>query len=210
MLTQRRRCGHQLERRSGRAQAIARAIQQRLGRALLGTASAFRYHMSELIDLTSDSTDGLYMYRNVGKASATGAEVGLEARFGGALGYANYTYQHAWDEATDQVLSNSPSHMVKAGISAPLANRVGGAFESRFESGRATLYGTRTGAYTLSNVHVWFSPFGSLAAEGGLQLSLRVNNLFNAEYATPGGVEHIQPAIEQDRRNLSAELRYRF
>ncbi len=115
-------------------------MQQRLGPALLGTASVFRYHMSELIDLTSDSTDGLYIYRNVGKASATGAELGLEARFGrGVLGYANYTYQHAWDEATDQVLSNSPSHMVKAGIAAPLASRVGGALEGRVESGRATV-----------------------------------------------------------------------
>ena len=100
--------------------------------------------------------------------------------------------------------------MVKAGIAAPLATRVGGALEGRVESGRATLYGTRTGAYALSNLHVWFSPFGSLAADGGLQLSLRVNNLFDAVYATPGGVEHLQPAIEQDRRNVSAELRYRF
>ncbi len=194
-----------------RGHTLELVMQQRLGPALLGTASVFRYHMSELIDLTSDSTDGLYIYRNVGKASATGAELGLEARFGrGVLGYANYTYQHAWDEATDQVLSNSPSHMVKAGIAAPLATRVGGALEGRVESGRATLYGTRTGAYALSNLHVWFSPFGSLAADGGLQLSLRVNNLFNAVYATPGGVEHVQPAIEQDRRNVSAELRYRF
>jgi outer membrane receptor protein involved in Fe transport len=72
------------------------------------------------------------------------------------------------------------------------------------------LYGTRTGTYALGNLHLWFSPLGSLAADRGLQVSVRINNLFNAMYATPGGVEHVQPAIEQDRRNVSAELRYRF
>jgi outer membrane receptor for ferric coprogen and ferric-rhodotorulic acid len=43
-----------------------------------------------------------------------------------------------------------------------------------------------------------------------LELSLRLNNVFDATFATPGGVEHRQAAIVQDGRNLSAELRYRF
>ena len=43
-----------------------------------------------------------------------------------------------------------------------------------------------------------------------LELSLRVNNVLDATYATPGGVEHRQAAITQDGRNLSVELRYRF
>jgi outer membrane receptor protein involved in Fe transport len=197
--------------REERGHTLELVVQQRLGPTLLGTASVFRYHINGLIDLTSDSTDGLLSYRNVGKASASGAELGLEARLGRrSLGYANYTYQHARDDATGQVLSNSPSHLVKAGISASLTSHVGGALEGRVESGRATLYGTRTSTYTLTNLHLWFSPFESLAADGALQLSLRVNNLFDAVYSTPGGPEHVQPAIEQDRRNVSAELRYRF
>ena len=74
-------------------------LQQRLGAALLGTASVFRYHMNGLIDPTFDATDSTYMYRNVGEASASGAELGLEARFAdGVLGYANYSYQRARDE----------------------------------------------------------------------------------------------------------------
>ncbi len=186
-------------------------VQQRLGAALLGTASVFRYQMSGLIDLTVDPADSLFVYRNVSEARATGAELGLEARFGdGMLGYGNYTYQHAWDEATGEVLTNSPSHLLKAGISAPFASWVGGGLEGRAESGRSTLYGTRTAAYAVGNLHLWFSPLGDMAGDGGLRLSLRVNNLFDAVYATPGGVEHVQPAIEQDRRNVSAELRYRF
>jgi hypothetical protein len=37
-----------------------------------------------------------------------------------------------------------------------------------------------------------------------------LNNLFDASFATPAGVEHRQAAIAQDGRTVSAELRYRF
>ena len=194
-----------------RGHTLELVLQQRLGPTLLGTASVFRYHMNGLIDPTFDATDSTYMYRNVGEASASGAELGLEARFaGGLLGYANYTYQRARDEATGEVLTNSPAHLVKAGVAAPLAGWVGAAVEGRGESGRTTLYGTSTGTYVLGSLYLWFSPLGGPAADGRLQLSLKVNNLFDATYATPGGLEHLQPAIEQDGRNVSAELRYRF
>ena len=197
--------------REEKGHTLELVVQQRLGAALLGTASVFRYRMNGLIDLVEDSTDGAFLYRNVGGASATGAELGLEARFGGGLlGYANYTYQHASDEATGDVLTNSPAHLLKAGLAAPFASWVGGALEGRGESGRTTVYGTRTRPYVLGGLYLWFSPLGGPAADGRLQASLKVNNLFDATYATPGGVEHVQPAIEQDRRNVSAELRYRF
>ena len=108
------------------------------------------------------------------------------------------------------MLTNSPTHLVKAGVAAPLASWVGGALEGRGESGRMTVYGTRTGSYVLGGMYLWFSPLGGTPADGRLQLSLKLNTLFNATYATPGGLEHLQPAIEQDGRNLAGELRYRF
>jgi iron complex outermembrane receptor protein len=193
-----------------RGHTLEFVLQQRLGPSLLGTASVFRYRLNGLIDPTFDPTDSSYTYLNAGEASAKGAEFGLEARFGdGVMGYANYSYQRTRDEGTREVLTNSPAHLVKAGVAAPLTSWFGGALEGRGESGRTTVYGTRTGAYALAGLYAWFSPLGG-ATDGRLQLSLRVNNLFDASYATPGGLEHLQPAIEQDRRNVSAELRYRF
>jgi hypothetical protein len=41
-------------------------------------------------------------------------------------------------------------------------------------------------------------------------MQLRFANVFNRAYSTPGGIEHRQPAIRQDGRNLIAELRYHF
>ena len=193
-----------------RGYTLELAVQQRMGAGLLGTASTFFYDIDGLIDLTVDPADEKYVYVNRGSYRASGAELGLEARFGaGVLGYGNFTYQHATDELTGERLTNSPAFMVKAGISAPFGQRLGGALEGRFESSRVTVYDTRTEAYAVENLHCWFSPGGRGSAER-LRLSLRINNLFNASYATPGGVEHLEPAIQQDRRNFSAELRYRF
>ncbi|HYC31248.1 MAG TPA: TonB-dependent receptor, partial [Gemmatimonadales bacterium] len=194
-----------------RAHTLEAVWQQRLGRGLFGTVSGFAYRAHGLIDLTVDSTDGLYVYRNVGRSEATGAEVGLEARFTGLTGYANYTYQHALDGSTDLVLTNSPAHLLKAGVAADLARSLGAALEARYESSRVTVYGTRTDAFGIANLNVWLSPLRrSTREDGRLLVSVRVSNLFDVDYANPGGVEHVQAAIAQDGRAVSAELRYRF
>jgi outer membrane receptor protein involved in Fe transport len=41
-----------------------------------------------------------------------------------------------------------------------------------------------------------------------LRASLAARNLFDAGYAYPGGVEHLQPAITQDGRTLGLSLEY--
>jgi outer membrane receptor protein involved in Fe transport len=84
--------------------------------------------------------------------------------------------------------------------------------DTRYESGRRTLAGTETDGVFVSDLHLLL-PARPSAARGVMQrleLSLRLNNVFDATFATPGGVEHRQAAIVQDGRNLSAELRYRF
>jgi outer membrane receptor protein involved in Fe transport len=192
-----------------RGYTLELVVQQRMGTALLGTASMFFYDIHGLIDLTVDPADGKYVYVNRASYQARGGELGVEARFGGGvLGYGNLTYQHASDEVTEGEVTNSPSYLAKAGISAPFGAGLGGALEGHFESSRMTVYATRTAAYAVGNLHLWFGPKSGPGDR--LQLSLRINNLFDASYATPGGLEHLQPAIQQDRRNLSGELRYRF
>jgi outer membrane receptor protein involved in Fe transport len=194
-----------------RARTLELVLQQRLAGSLLGTASVFRYDMDGLIDLTEDSTTGNLVYRNVGRARATGAELGLEVRLRpGALGYANYSYQNAHDQLTGARLTNSPAHVVKAGLSTPFARWIGGGLELRGESGRVTVVDTRTDDYVLGNLHLWVNPLGGGFDDARLQLSLRADNAFNTRYAAPGGLEHLQPAIAQDGRIVSAELRYRF
>ena len=186
--------------------------QQRLGPGLLGTVSLYDYRVKGLIDLTVDPADSMFVYRNQADAEAYGLEVGLDARFGrGVRGYASYAVQRTKDQVTGTTLSNSPTHQAKAGLSVPLGRWFRPAIEGRYESRRRTVYDTYSGDYLLTNLHLLVSPPAAAAGVlGRMELSLRVDNLFDVDYATPGGVEHLQPAIRQDGRTVSVQLTTRF
>jgi iron complex outermembrane receptor protein len=185
--------------------------QQRIGRGLLATVSGFHWAVDDLIQLTGFSPGTPSLVANEGRASADGIELGLDARFGDATaGYLNYTLQNAKDEAGVR-LTNSPTHLAKAGVGLGLG-MIRPAAELRYESGRTTIMGTRTDDYILANLHLVVSPpSGSrLGLLDNAELSIRVTNVFGTTYATPGGVHLRQAAIQQDGRNLLAEIRYRF
>jgi iron complex outermembrane receptor protein len=188
--------------------------QQRLASGLLGSVSLFDYDMNRLIDLTLDPADSLYQYRNVGDANADGFEAELQGRLrGGASTYLSYSYQVATDKGTGERLTNSPEHMLKSGATLELTGWLAAAVDARYETGRRTLAGTETDPVLVSDLHLLVPARSSAAGRGPLdrlELSLRLNNVFDAPFATPGGVEHRQAAITQDRRTVSAELRYRF
>jgi outer membrane receptor for ferrienterochelin and colicins len=202
------------ELRPETAQTVEAVWQQRLSTGLLGSVSLFHYDVRRLIDLTLDPVDSLFQYRNVGDAEAEGFEVELQGRLGtSGTGYLSYSFQDATDRRTGRWLTNSPRHMLKAGTTADLTRWLGAGMDTRYESGRRTLAGTETDPAFISDLH-FLLPAGSATSPRGpidrLELSLRINNLFDASYATPGGVEHRQAAISQDGRTVSAELRYRF
>ncbi|HUQ14495.1 MAG TPA: TonB-dependent receptor [Gemmatimonadales bacterium] len=195
------------------AQTMEAVWQQRLAPGLLGSVSLFHYDMKRLIDLTQDPADSLYQYRNVGDAKADGVEIELQGRLRSSVaGYLSYSYQEATDRDTGERLTNSPQHMLKAGTALDVTGWLGAAADTRYESGRRTLVGTETDPAIISDVHLLVpappAAAGSLLQR--LELSLRLNNVFDASFATPGGVEHRQAAIAQDGRTVSAELRYRF
>jgi outer membrane receptor protein involved in Fe transport len=161
--------------------------------------------MWDLIDFMQDPADSLFVYRNIADARAHGFEAELSGSLGGrGKGYLSYSYQHATDRATGERLSNSPLHMVKAGTGRDLTSWLTVGADVRYESSRRTLAGTETDPAFVSDLHLL------LPRRGRFEVSLRLNNVFDATYATPGGPEHRQAAIAQDGRTLSAELRYRF
>ena len=169
--------------------------------------------MRRLIDLTL-TPDSLYVYRNVGDARAHGFETELQGRMGtSGSGYLSYSYQKATDRTTGERLTNSPAHMVKAGAAVDVTKWLAAGVDTRYESSRRTLAGTETDPAFLTDLHL-LVPSRAAGGLGGmldrLELSLRLNNLFDTDFATPGGVEHQQAAILQDGRTVSAELRYRF
>ena len=190
--------------------------QQRLGGALFAAVSAYNYAVRDLIDTWRDPVDSLLQFRNIARVRANGGAVALNAAFGGTSAYASYALEGAVDAITGARLTNSPAHIAKVGLSAPLGRFALGGVEARYESSRRTVYGTETGPYVWTGLHLAIGPSLDAGRSDRLSLlqrwtlSLVVRNLLNTRYALPGGFEHLQDAIEQDGRTVSLQLRARW
>ena len=186
--------------------------QQRIGPAVLATVSAFHTGVSNLIDAVPDADSSVFANR--GSVHAHGLELGLDARFSRVTATLGYTYDHAVDAATDERLTNSPAHVIKLGLGAEVGRGLEPAIEARHEAGRRTVQDTWTDPSTVVDLTVGYLPRASRSGLGRLldrtRLTLSVRNLFDADYATPAGFEHLQPAIQQDGRLVRAELRLSF
>lgn len=180
--------------------------EQRLSSSLIGTVSVYQSRMTDLIDQVVDPATSLLQFQNRGTARTRGVELELTAVLpGGASGYASYSYAIATDLQTNQPLTNSPTQVAKLGASAPLLRwlRVSGEFF--YETGRLTVQDTNTGSSFLANATVLIEP-----PQMPVKLALQIRNIFNEQYATPGGFEHRQAAILQDGRSFSASVKCRF
>lgn len=177
--------------------------QQQFGRGWLGTMSLYHYEARGLIEAIDAN---LAKYANTGNAKAMGVEMGVQARPSQRMTwYGGYAYQNARDDESKVRLTNSPVHQLKGGLSMRVLSWLRPAAELRYESPRRTVIDTKTNAFVLTNAHLLIAPSGDRIA-----LSVRLNNVFNVNYAMPGGVGNRQAAIMQDGRNISVQLHYRF
>jgi len=125
--------------------------------------------------------------------------------------FLNYALQRTQDLDSRSELTNSPRHLLKAGISLPLASFLHASLRTRFESSRLTLQGNTTDLFTVTDLTLsmgWPSSFAGADHRilRGSRLSLQVRNLFDEAYATPAGFEHRQAAIAQDGRSVFVTL----
>lgn len=184
-------------------------LEQHLGKGGRLTATLFRYRITDLIEfITLPSDDGdMYTFDNQGGTRARGFELRYEIQWerGGQL-RASYNWQQAETDA-GLWLDNSPRHMAKLGIQHPLWTTGWHAgLEVQYLSSRSNYLGDRIGAYTLVNLNLLKR---GLAKD--LDLSLRVTNLFDKDFADPasGSFDPLD-RIVQDGREWSLRLEYRF
>ncbi len=166
------------------------------------TASAFHNSVSDLISQTIDPADNLAVFRNVDQATARGLELELEKAWsGGAKLRTSYSWQQAQDDSTGATLVNSPRHLAKFNLAAPLSGTAWWAgAEAQYVGRRLTRQGS-TGGYWLANLTL-----SSVRLAHGMEVSASVYNLFDRSYADPGSVEHAQDAIRQDGRSFRIKL----
>jgi iron complex outermembrane receptor protein len=186
-------------------------VEQKMGKHLSGSASVFYNDINDLIEQTTVAPGNLYagkiQLRNLGKANAKGLELALKGVWsGGFEGRASYSFTEAKDGITGARLVDSPEHLVKFDLTAPLyQEKVFATLDCQIMSDRITLAGQTDPSYGTVN----FTLFSRQLIKG-LDLSASVFNLFNARYSDPGGQEHLQDLIQQDGRTFQIKATYRF
>ncbi len=168
----------------------------KISNSLSSTFSLFNYNMDGLIDQVIDPVDDLFQYVNTGKVKANGAELELNYKINkSGRSYFRYSYQLSKDE-NDEILSNSPEHLIKFGITNKLINILNGSFDIIYETERRTLYGHFTKPILLAGVNLFTDQILD-----HFRFSLKVRNLFNSTIKHPGGYEIIQESIIKPYRN---------
>lgn len=182
-------------------------VERYLGDHLRGVASVFHYKIEDLIDLQLDPADELLVFRNLDEVTANGVELELEGKWHSGLeGRVSYTYQETENDATGKRLTNSPRHLVKVNVIAPVVpERLFSDVEVQYTSERTTTKGTQAGDFAVANLTLF-----SREWIAGLQFSASVYNLLDKEYSDPVSDELAQDAIEQDGRSFRFKVAYAF
>jgi outer membrane receptor for ferrienterochelin and colicins len=180
--------------------------EQKFGKQIYMFLSLFRYRMTDLMDWAIDPADGLFQSQNVSLVNAYGLELGLQGQLGrNSRLFCSYSWQHARDNATSQPLTNSPVHLYKGGLTISLFGALTAAIQGTYESSRLAINGTRTDPFALVNLTLLSRPLF-----GRVVLSFQIRNVLDANYGYPGGLEHVQPVIFQNGRNVIFRAEYHF
>ncbi|MDH3296721.1 MAG: TonB-dependent receptor [Gemmatimonadota bacterium] len=171
--------------------------EQRLAPGVYGTASLFRYSMSDLIE-EELGRQGIFQYQNRGAVGAEGIELEVQVRDQwGISGYASFVYQNATDDVLDMSLTNSPKYLVRAGMAFKPQPWLTTAVNLRYDSQRMSVWEDMVDSFMLTDLTLSTSRLNNR-----FRGFLKVSNLFDSQYSTPGGWEHEQSAIAQNGREI--------
>jgi outer membrane receptor for ferrienterochelin and colicins len=163
------------------------------------------FHTEITDNITAITDNGLVQYQNNRDVESLGVEAQIENTWGdGFQGRISYSWQDTSDKKTGEHLTNSPEHMVKLNLIAPLwQDKVFLGFETQYLSNRTTparrdinnnlIPGGKVDDYVISNITVFTQNWVK-----GLELSAGVYNLFDERYFDPASADHRQNAIQQD------------
>ena len=168
--------------------------------------SGYYYQVKDLINQVTDS-NGTFTFRNLNQVEAKGLELEAEANYAnGWLARVSYALQRTEDADTGAELSNSPRHLAKFNLIAPLyRDKLFAGGEIQYHSMVKTLANRKTDDFTLVNLTLFSQKWLK-----GLEASASVYNLFDTQYGYPGAGDHLQDIIMQDGRSFRVKLTYRF
>jgi outer membrane receptor for ferrienterochelin and colicins len=169
------------------------------------TAEFFYNNLTNIIDLVTDPTTGLFEFVNDEKYHADGLGLefdattrqGLRLRTSYMLAEANY--------ANGAQLANDPVNMIKLNVSAPFSHWTIGGLELQYMSSQLNYLSERVPASVQTNLTISTKPLWN-----DWQFSASCYNLFNSTWYLPAGPELTIPSIQQDGRSFRVTLSYRL
>jgi outer membrane receptor for ferrienterochelin and colicins len=188
-------------------QSYELVYEQKLGKSWRTTASLFFNDIDGLIGVREDPDDGLLFSDNLDSVQSKGAEIEIDGRWSNGLrALASYSYSYAENATTERQMGNSPEHLAKLSLSAPVwSDKVFASVELQGMTKRRTPLNESVGGYWVANATLF-----SRELVKGLDVSLSVYNLFNERYRDPAGGSYPQDAIQQDGRTWRVKVTYRF
>jgi iron complex outermembrane receptor protein len=182
-------------------------LEQKLSDKLSGTVSAFQYKIEDVIEQFDDPADDLLVFRNSDAIKANGIETALTGKWeNGLKGRASYSFVEAKDDRTDSILINSPKHLAKLNLIAPvIKDKLFAGLELQYTSRVKTLADNKADDFFITNLTLTYENILK-----GLELSVGAYNLFDVDYGHPGAGEHTQDIIPQDGFSMRVKLTYRF
>lgn len=182
------------------------SVEYQVSRTMQLVLGVYQNQVRDLIDQEANQADSTLQFRNIGHVQTNGAEIEANALLEtGLSAFIRYSFQYSTNVETREKLTNSPSHLIKLGVSVPVFSDFRLSADFHFESFRKTIYDTRTDPFLLANIN-----FISRLLDNKLHVSLRVANVLNKSYGYPGGYEHVQDIIMQDGRTYNLKVAYDF
>ena len=175
--------------------------EQQITKQLQSSVSTFYNQIDDAITLNGGR------FQNLSGAEAKGIELGLDGQWmSGWRGRVSYTLQETDDTTTGKRLTDSPVHLGKFNLSAPLwKDKIFASVEFQYTSARTTLAGTEASGFGVVN----FTLFSQHILKG-LDFSASVYNLLDKDYGDPATPFHRQDILPRDGRTFRAKLTYRF
>ena len=181
-------------------------LEQRFSKKIYSVFSFYSSSVDNLIDQNLNIVDSSLQFQNFSKVHAIGIDADINySSQEGIRAYLRYSYQHATNPSNGEVLSNSPAHLIKAGLILPVNRTFYCATEIIYETKSLCLDGLETNNFLLVNLSVSTNKLFD-----HLKMHLKINNLFNTAYSYPGGYEHVQPSILQDGRTYLLNTEFEF
>jgi outer membrane receptor for ferrienterochelin and colicins len=171
------------------------------------SASGFYNRIDHLISQATDPANGFLHFTNLGGVHGKGLEFEFSAkRPSGWEGRLSYTVQESHGSLDGELLSNSPKHLAKVSLIAPLlGKKLFASFEGQEISRRLTVLHGAVGGSFVANATLY-----SKELLGKLRVSASLYNLFDKHYADPVGQEIRGASVVQDGRTFRVKLTYRF